>query len=254
MKRVVFTIAYGNRRYKEMAEVLKICMDRYCPNLEFRIYDERHISPMKVRNPVVPKDSRRGKLDICAQLQDPDTQYLYLDCDMFVFCDLSPLFDYIEKDSIIITWRKSPGGKWDSREDLDFPLRCNQAGIKGKIEAYHINGGFFLWQGGIDVFSKTLELFDNYDIPDWKGLKGDEYYICAAIQLTKTKPIPLQDIEKNPLRVYWLGNISVKNGILFSDFNEKQGLVQHYGSNHWDKPYVQQVARSILENSYEKIS
>ena len=33
------------------------------------------------------------------------------------------------------------------------------------------------------MFQESLDYISKYDLKDNKGLKGDEYYLCAAIQI-----------------------------------------------------------------------
>lgn len=251
MRDLAFTIVYGSgrasRKYRKMAKILETGVKTFSPDTEFRVFTGDDIQD---RPFVRRKDKFRGKLEICRKCNDPDTRYIYMDSDTFVFCDLEPMFDIIEEDAITLIWKESPGGKWAGREDLDFPLGCKRAGIEGEIQAYNLNGGFMMWDGGTDIFERALYLFDNYNIPDWKGTYDDEYYICAAIQLSGVKVRNIEDYEANEMRPYWLGNVSVKDGMLFSDAFKVQGRIQHYGTQKWKSKPVQTVARSILRNHY----
>ena len=44
-----------------------------------------------------------------------------------------------------------------------------------------------MWEGEITCFKKTIEFLKKYDLNDSKGLTGEEYYLCAAIQYSKTR-------------------------------------------------------------------
>lgn len=247
MRNLAITLAFGKRKYRKMAKLLEIGVRTFSPETEFRVLSANDIDARPVRR---RKDRCRGKLELLAQCNDPDTRYIFIDSDTFVFCDLGPLFDLIRKDTITLHWKESPGGKWAGIQELDFPRRCREAGIEGNIEAYNINSGFMLWQGGTDVFGKALELFDAYDIQDWKGMGGDEYYICAAIQLTGVQVQSIDRYDANEMRFYWRGNLSVKDGMLFSDAYETQGKIQHYGAGNFKNKHVQKVAKSILRRYY----
>jgi uncharacterized CHY-type Zn-finger protein len=252
MRDVAFTTVYGSkkaqRKYRRMAKLLEIGVRTFSPQTEFRVFTG---SDFEDRPIVKIKDRFRGKLEICRKCNDPDTRYMYMDADTFVFCDLEPMLNLNEEGTIALLWKKSPGGKWAGREDLDFRLGCKRAGIEGDIQAYQLNAGFMMWHGGIDVFDRALHLFDNYDIPDWKGTHDDEYYICAAIQHSDVKVRNVEDLEANEMRPYWLGTVSVKDCMLYSDAFTTQGRIQHYGMQNWKSKPVQTVARSILRNYYQ---
>ena len=46
-------------------------------------------------------------------------------------------------------------------------------------------------EGHKSCFKESLDYISKYDLKDSKGLKGDEYYLCAAIQKCKTQVIPI---------------------------------------------------------------
>ncbi len=246
MKRIVFTIAYWKEKYTHMAEVLKKSIEKYSPNTEFKIFTDEHITKVPIFQ---QKDNWRWKIEICKNLNDPNTQYMFIDADSFVFCDLNPLFNCIEHWKIIISWQKSPHWKWDWVQELDFPLACKNAWIENDMKAYHLNSWFMIWQWWIHCFDKALEVFDAYTFDDWKWRRDDEYYINAWIQLTNTWVIPLQNQSIIPLKVYWVWNLSIRNWKLHSSKHKNQWDIQHYWGQNYENYFVKKIIHAI-ENDY----
>lgn len=242
MRNLAFTIAYGSRKYLKMARVLRTCMEKYSPGVEFAVYSDAGLAPC---NLPYPRRSFRGKLELCANLCEPDTRYMFIDCDSFVFADLASLFERAEPGAFVIDWLQSPNGTWSGAPDLNFAGACRRAGISG-VGPFQINSGFMMWRGKTPVFDRALELFDTVDLADRKGRRDDEYYVCAAIQTAGVKIISLREQSWNPVGYYWEGNLSMRDDRLHSDAFERQGVVQHYGGAFWKRPQVQQVARAVM--------
>jgi hypothetical protein len=79
---------------------------------------------------------------------------------------------------------------------------------------------------------------------DPKGLKGDEYYYCAAIQLSDVDIVPL-DYDKIPLGKFWNGKIGFDGEKLTcSAYPKNDRIIQHYGNHNFDNPYVKKILRS----------
>lgn len=242
MRNLIFTIAYGKRKYLQMAEVLQTCIEKYSPGAEFKVFSDDDVSPC---NLPYPRRAMRGKIEICASLKDPETRYFFIDCDSFVFTDVSRFFEYVKPNELIIDWFKSPNGKWSGLDDLDFPAACRKAGLDG-IVPFQLNSGLLMWQGNMPAFSKALELFDKFDFDDRKGRRDDEYYICAGIQLTGANILSLREQSWNPVGYYWKGNLSVRDGRLCSDAYSEQKDVQHYGGGFWKNKSIRKVSRLIM--------
>jgi len=194
MKRVAFTIAFGKKRYEIMARALEQTIRKYAPGVDFIIFTEEDITPYAEGLPqgrkLYPKDYKYPKIEIMTKLRDPDTQYLFIDADCFVFCDLNHVFERIEPGKLLMHWVYKEDGTWAGFEDLNFVEGWKQAGIGG-LEPYSLNSGFIAWQGHMPCFDKAFELIKDYTVvADDKGRRGDEYYYCAGIQLTNTAVIP----------------------------------------------------------------
>ena len=241
--RVAFTIAFGDGKYRKMSEVLKKTVERYSPDTDFRIIDE--FTPYDEGLPdreLFPKDYKYPKLEILSKMDDPDTEYLFIDADAFVFCNLGLMFDNIEPGKLIIEWGKSKDGLWSGRKNYKFVENMAEAGVEG-LKPYQINSGFMMWKGEMPCFKKSLEYIKNYTALDPKGKRGDEYYLCAAIQKTDTVVKPLNKIKNNQLGTYWNGKIGYNNGMLTNSRYKTPRYIQHYGNKNWDNEFVQKVVK-----------
>ncbi len=251
MKRVAFTIAFGKRRYKIMARALAETMKRYAPDVEFIIFTEEDVTPYEEGLPkgrqLYPKDYKYPKIEIMTKLRDPDTQYLFIDADCFVFTDLDHIYNRIEPGKLLMHWVHNEDGTWAGIKELNFVDAWAQAGFEG-LEPYSLNSGFISWQGHMECFDKALELIKNVSVTaDDKGKRGDEYYYCAGIQLTKTPVISTESFD-NELGMFWRGKIGKEDGKLTCDYYDKTKLIQHYGAHNWANLHVQSIINSTLGN------
>ena len=251
MKKVAFTIAFGKRRYKIMAEALRETMKIYAPDVEFIIFTEDDITPYEKGLPtgrkLYPKDYKYPKIEIMTKLRDPDTQYLFIDADCFVFCNLDHIYNKIEPGKLVMHWVYNEDNTWAGIKELNFVDAWKQAGFDG-LEPYSLNSGFIGWQGHMECFDKALELIKGVSITaDDKGKRGDEYYYCAGIQLTKTPVISTQDFD-NELGMFWRGKIGKEDEKLTCDFYEKTKLIQHYGAHNWANLHVQSLISKALKS------
>ncbi len=259
MKRVAFTIAFGKKRYQIMAKALKETLARNAPDVEFRIFTEEDITPYSEGLPqgrkLFPKDYKYPKIEIMTRLRDPDTQYLFIDADCFIFCSLDQMFEKIEPGKLLMHWVYNEDGTWAGIPELKFVDAWAQEGVTG-LEPYSLNSGFIGWQGHMPCFDKALELIKTKTVmADDKGKRGDEYYYCAGIQLTNT-PVTSTESFENELGMFWRGKIGYQNGKLTCDYYQHTKQIQHYGNPNWSNRYVQRVIRETLksENKEDKLN
>ena len=115
-------------------------------------------------------------------------------------------------------------------------MRAKEAGLQG-IKPYSINSGFIVWQGNQNCFEDAKFLIKNFLIDDAKGRKGDEYYLCAALQRCNTQIVPI-DYNKVKIVKMWNGKIRFKNKKLKSNLYEDQRHIFHYGNQNYDHPNI----------------
>jgi|GEM_PF-4885033 len=253
MKKLAFTIAFGPKKYTNMARALQESISRYSPGIEFRIFDDSDITPYEQALPndrkLHPKDYKYPKLEIMSKMQDPDTRYMYIDADAFVFGDISPYFDLIDNDELMIEYVYNGSNGWAGINKFQFIDRCEEAGLPG-LEPYSINSGFIVWQGKQQCFETALKLILDKTLNDLKGRKGDEYYLCAGIQLSKTRVKPINyDVVK--LGKLWNGDVSYKDGMLAcTAYPNKDLIIQHYGNNNYNNPAIQKVLQDFGLRDY----
>lgn len=251
MKRVIFTIAFGKKRYEIMARALGKTLEQYAPDAEFIIFGDDDVTPYSEGLPtgrkLYPKDYKYPKIEIMTRLRDPDTQYMFIDADCFVFCNLDHMFERIEPGKLLMHWVYNEDGTWAGLPDLRFVEAWAKEGVTG-LEPYSLNSGFIGWQGHMECFDKALDLIKTKTVmADDKGRRGDEYYYCAGIQLTKTPVISTEDFE-NELGMLWRGDLGYKDGRLTCDYYERTPLIQHYGNPNWANKHVQRIIRNLLKD------
>lgn len=259
MKRLAFTIAFGPPRYRIMAEALKESLKISNPDLEFKIFSDGDFTPYEEGLPLgrklYPKDYKYPKIEIMTRLRDPDTQYLFIDADCFVFCDLDHIFSKIEPNKLLMHWIYNQNGTWAGIPELRFADAWAKEGIEG-LEPYSLNSGFIGWQGHAPAFDKALELIKTKTVmTDDKGRRGDEYYYCAGIQLTNTGVISTEDFP-NELGMLWRGKLGTKQGMLTCAAYSEIKKIQHYGNVNWPNPHVQRLIEHFLrsQNLKEKLN
>lgn len=257
MKRVAFTIAFGKKRYEIMARALGETVARHSPGVEFRIFGDADITPYHEGLPrgrrLYPKDYKYPKIEIMTKLRDPDTQYLFIDADCFVFCSLDSMFERIEAGKLLMHWVYNEDGSWAGIPALRFAEAWAQEGVEG-LEPFSLNSGFIGWQGHMPCFDKALELIKTKTVmADDKGRRGDEYYYCAGIQLTRTDVVSTESFP-NELGMFWRGRIGYQGGRLTCAAYPEGRLIQHYGNPNWSNRHVQRVIRETLrgESAAEK--
>ena len=253
MKKLIFTIAFGDSKYMRMAKALEKSVKKYNPEIEFKIFGEHDFTPYEIGLPkgrkVYPKDYKYPKIEIMSRLNDPDTQYMFIDSDAFVLGKIDHYFEFINKNSLIVEYIYNKNGSWAGRGDLRFSDRCTEMGFNN-IEAYSLNSGFMMWQGGLRCFEEALRLIKTITLDDIKGRNGDEYYYCLASQLTNTQIIPL-NYEKIKIGKYWDSSICIKNGqVLSSRYMANDRVIIHYGNSNYKNPYIQFVLNKIEEGSF----
>jgi len=247
MKKIAFTVAFGSDIYINMANCLKKTVNLYSPSVDFKILGEGFYTPfnstLKDTNHL-PKDFKSPKLEIFTKLNDPDAIYMYIDADSFVFGDLNPYFDLIEDDELIIEYVYSGKNGWAGNKKLDFVNACEKAGIKG-MKPFSINSGFMIWKNQKKCFEYALDLIKNKTIDDEKGRVGDEYYLCAGLQLAKTKIKPLNYNEVK-IGKFWNGSIKYKNKrLICSSYPANDRIIQHYGNSNYFNLEVKKVFKSL---------
>ena len=247
MKKIAFTVAFGSNVYKNMAYCLKKSVNLYSPSVDFKILGEDYYTPFDSNlkdKKLLPKDYKYPKLEIFTKLKDPDVIYMYIDADSFVFGDLNPYFDLIEDDELMIEYCYSGKKGWAGNKDLDFVNACEKAGIKG-MKPFSINSGFMIWKNQIKCFEYALDLIKNKTIDDDKGRVGDEYYLCAGLQLAKTKIKPL-NYDEVKIGKFWNGKIKYKDKrLICSCYPENDRIIQHYGNNNYFNLEVKKVFKSL---------
>jgi hypothetical protein len=254
MRNLAFTMAFGDERYMRMARALERSISQYSPNTEFKIFAKNDFTPysegLPKRRKLYPKDFKYPKIEVMTKLSDPDTRYMFIDADAFVFGDLSPYFEQIKPNELTVEYVYNGKNGWAGVPNLQFSTRCKEAGLNG-VEPYSLNSGFMMWQGKMPCFSTALELIKNVTINDSKGQKGDEYYYCAAIQLSKTIINPL-DYEKVHLGKFWNGKIKMKGDrLVCSAYPKNDRIIQHYGNHNYDNPHVKRLLRKFGVCGYD---
>lgn len=241
MNKLAFTVAFGPDKYQYMAQALKRSVEKYSPGVDFVILGEGLFTPLNEGlprdRPILPKDRKYPKIEILSNLKDPNTQYMYIDADCIVTCDISPLFELIHPDILHIEYVYNTDGNWAGVKGLPFPESCQKVGIEG-VKPYSLNSGFMMWQGEMPCFKKALEIIKTYNIDDPKGRIGDEYYFCLGVQLSGTRVEPL-DYKKIKLGKYWNGLTYSRKGKLLNDFypdNDRE--IIHYGNFNYENPVI----------------
>jgi len=250
MKNIAFTVAFGSKKYLRMARALKKSINKHSPKVEFRIYGEGDFTPFDIGLPkdrkLHRKDFRYPKIEIINKLNDPDTKYMFIDADSFVVGDITPFFDNLELNQIIIEYVYHGDNGWNNQPELQFTQACSKAGLSG-IEPYSINGGFFMWHGYQKGFENAFIFLKRFTFEDPKGRHGEEYYYCAGLQKAKSniKPLNYDEIKIGKM---WGGRISFKNGKLISSrYPKNDRLIQHYGALNYCHPAVQKMLRNYNE-------
>ena len=97
-KNLFFTVAFGNERYKNMALALKKSFLFYNPNFEFKIFDEKDFTSsekfLKGKKKIYPKDYKYAKFEIMNNLNEDNTNYIFIDADSFVMSDVLYYFNF----------------------------------------------------------------------------------------------------------------------------------------------------------------
>ena len=233
-KNLAFTIAFGELKYKSMAEICKKSFEQKNPNIEFKIFSDGDFTPYKNigKKLVHPKDFKYPKLELFTKLKNKNTNYMFIDADSIVNTDLSKYFNSIKDDELTIEYKLNPTGYWANIKNLNFVDTCKKAGLEN-IKPYSINSGFLMWSGHQSCFDKAFEYILNYNLNDKKGLNGDEYYLCAAIQRCNTKINPL-DYKKFKICKLWNENFRFqKNELIISNKSSKEFDIIHYGNDNF---------------------
>ena len=159
-------------------------------------------------------------------------------------------FDLIEKNQIIIEYVFRDMQGWAGDPSLQFHSVCAEAGLSS-ILPYSINSGFIMWNGYQSGFKKALDLIQSITLFDPKGLKGDEYYICAGLQMESAKIKPI-DYNLIKLGKFWNGDISLRNDkLVCTAYPLDDRLIHHYGNGNFYHPSVQKILREHgLRESY----
>ena len=71
-KNLAFTIAFGELKYKSMAEICKKSFEQKNPNIEFKIFSDGDFTPYKNigKKLVHPKDFKYPKLELFTKLKE----------------------------------------------------------------------------------------------------------------------------------------------------------------------------------------
>ncbi len=248
-KNLAFTIAFGDQKYQSMAEICKKSFELMNPNIEFKIFSDGDFTPYENINKklIYPKDFKYPKLEIFTKLKDKNTNYMFIDADSIINNNLSKYFDTINEGELTIEYRLNKTGFWANINNLNFVETCKKAGLNN-IKPYSINSGFLMWRGHQMCFDKALEYILNYNLDDKKGLNGDEYYLCAAIQKCNTK-INQLNYEKFKICKLWNENFKfTKNDLIISNKSSKEFDIIHYGNhNYYDLDLFKMLQKYNIE-------
>ena len=99
-----------------------------------------------------------------------------------------------------------------------------------------------MWEGEITCFKKTIEFLKKYDLNDSKGLTGEEYYLCAAIQYSKTRVLPI-NYEKIRLLKLWNFDFKVHNSSILINNTPVDYDIIHYGNFNFYNTHIQRVIK-----------
>ena len=99
-----------------------------------------------------------------------------------------------------------------------------------------------MWEGEITCFQKTIEFLKKYDLNDSKGLTGEEYYLCAAIQYSKTRVFPI-NYEKIRLLKLWNFDFKVNNSIILINNTPVDYDIIHYGNFNFYNMHIQRMIK-----------
>lgn len=248
-KNLAFTISYGEKRFKYMAETLKKSFKYWNPETEFKIFGEELITPISKikKKKIYPKDLKRPKLEILSKLNDPNTNYIFIDADSIVENNISKYYELINDDELIIEYRYNKSGYWADLNNLNFVDVCKSAGL-GDFLPYSINSGIIMWRGHKSCFKKSLDYILEYDLNDSKGLKGDEYYLCAAIQKCKTKINPI-NYSKMKICKLWNEKFEIRNNkINLINSNLNSFDIIHYGNHNYFNLKVYKILKKYNSN------
>ena len=172
---------------------------------------------------------------------------MFIDADSIINNNLSKYFDTINEGELTIEYRLNKTGFWANINNLNFVETCKKAGLNN-IKPYSINSGFLMWRGHQMCFDKALEYILNYNLDDKKGLNGDEYYLCAAIQKCNTK-INQLNYEKFKICKLWNENFKfTKNDLIISNKSSKEFDIIHYGNhNYYDLDLFKMLQKYNIE-------
>ena len=246
-KTLFFTVAFGNKRYKNMALALRESFLQYNSNFEFNIFDEKDFTPsaefLKGKKKIYPKDYKYAKFEIMHNLNDENTNYIFIDADSFVFSDISYYLNFIKKNYLTIEYKYDGDLGWNKIKQYNFVKRCDEAGLKN-MEPYSLNGGFMMWRGKVGCFNEILKIIKNYDILDSKGITGEEYYLCAAIQRSRTNINPINYSQNNFVKL-WNYNFKFHNDNLYIFGLQKKFDIVHYGNFNYFNSNIQKLLKKF---------
>lgn len=253
MKKVAFTIAFGKEKYQRMARCLKATVEEYSPGVEFRIYGQDDFTPLSEGLPkdrdLYPKDYKYPKVEIMSRLTEPDTKYMFIDADAFVFGDIGPYFDLLEENQVIIEYVYRGDSGWAGESKLQFHKVCADVGLEN-IEPYSINSGFIMWHGAQEGFAKALQFIKEFTFDDVKGRVGDEYYFCAGLQAARANIKPL-DYDVIKIGKFWRGRVGFDGERLTSTrYPANDRIIQHYGNRNYYNPHVQKIMHRYGEGEH----
>ncbi len=246
-----FTVAFGKKRYFDMATALKKSFQLNNPNYEFKIFDESHITPskefLKGKKEIYPKDFKYAKFEVMSKLNDENINYVFIDADSFIVKDISSYLKFIKKNHLTIEYKYDGDQGWNKISKFNFVKRCEEAGIKN-IKPYSLNGGFMMWRGKLHCFEETVNLIKNFDILDSKGTTGEEYYLCAGIQKSNTKVYPINYEENNFVKL-WNHRFYIKNSKIFIKNYEKTFDILHYGNFNYYNFHIQKMIKNYYPDA-----
>ena len=245
-KNLFFTVAFGSKRYKNMALALKKSFLFLNPNFEFKIFDERDFTSsdkfLKGKK-IYPKDYKYAKFEIMNNLKEDNTNYIFIDADSFVMSDVSYYLNFIKDNHLTIEYKYDGDHGWNKIKKYDFIKRCEEAGL-GDLKPYSLNGGFMMWRGKLKCFSETVRIIRNYDILDSKGTTGEEYYLSAGIQKSNTNVNPI-DYSKNNFVKLWNYQFYVKDlNFFINGYDDKLDIV-HYGNFNYYNKNIQKLMKKF---------
>jgi hypothetical protein len=189
-----FTIAFGQKSYRDMAINLARSVEKYNPNLSFFIFTDRALKiPRYIKNTrVVVCDHKHYGVGFSIKLSldrlAPSNRALFIDADCLVYKSLNPLFDKFRGISVgVIGVSKSEGEMFGDVDSI-----CKSYNVSSLPQ---FNGGIYYIEKcseSISIYDKARELekiYDEIGLVRLRGQPNDEILISISLALHSVSPI-----------------------------------------------------------------